>query len=58
MLKIDTEVLVTLRHLFDEQISEADILAWLYNFEENDWGTALNCSPKFPFTLKRDVLMC
>ena len=41
MLKIDTQVLVTLRHRFDEQISEADILAWLYNFEESDWGTAL-----------------
>lgn len=41
MLKIDTQILVTLRHRFDEQISEADILAWLYNFEESDWGTAL-----------------
>ena len=41
MLKIDTQVLVTLRHRFDEQISEADILAWLYNFEESDWETAL-----------------
>lgn len=41
MLKINTQVLVTLRYRFDEQISEADILAWLYNFEESDWGTAL-----------------
>lgn len=41
MLKIDTQVLVTLRYRFEEQISEADILAWLYNFEESDWGTAL-----------------
>lgn len=41
MLKIDTQILVTLRHRFDEQISEADILAWLYNFDGSDWGTAL-----------------
>lgn len=30
-----------LSHRFDEQVSEADILNWLYNFDEADWGDAI-----------------
>lgn len=41
MLKINTRYLSILKHRFDEQISESDILAWLYNFEEEDWESAL-----------------
>ena len=41
MLKVNPHILTTLRHRFDEQVSEADILAWLYNFDEADWTVAL-----------------
>lgn len=41
MLKVNPHILITLRHRFAEQVSEADILAWLYNFDEADWAVAL-----------------
>lgn len=41
MLKVNPHNLTTLRYRFDEQFSEADILAWLYNFDESDWAVAL-----------------
>ena len=41
MKRVNPYILTTLRHRFDEQVSEADILGWLYNFEEQDWEAAL-----------------
>ena len=41
MIKVNPSILTTLKHRFDEQVSEAAILDWLYNFEEQDWGKAL-----------------
>ena len=41
MIKINPQFLSILKHRFDEQVSESDILAWLYNFEEKDWEAAL-----------------
>lgn len=41
MKKVNPYILKTLKHRFDEQVSEADILGWLYNFEEQDWEAAL-----------------
>lgn len=41
MLKVNTQILTILSHRFDGQVSEADILAWLYNFDEGDWAMAL-----------------
>ena len=41
MNRVNPYILSTLKHRFDEQVSEADILNWLYNFEEQDWGAAL-----------------
>lgn len=41
MTKVNTRFLSILKHRFDEQVSESDILAWLYNFEEKDWEAAL-----------------
>lgn len=41
MKKVNPQTLKILRHRFDEQITEADILAWLYNFQEEDWESAL-----------------
>lgn len=41
MKRVNPHILTTLRHRFDEQVSEADILGWLYNFEEQDWEAAL-----------------
>lgn len=41
MIKINPQFLSILKHRFDEQVSESDIIAWLYNFEEKDWETAL-----------------
>lgn len=41
MIKVNTEILTTLHHRFDEQVSESDILNWLYNFAEEDWSMAL-----------------
>lgn len=33
MIKINPQFLSILKHRFDEQVSESDIIAWLYNFE-------------------------
>lgn len=41
MKRVNPYILSTLKHRFDEQVSEADILGWLYNFEEQDWEAAL-----------------
>lgn len=41
MKRVNPYILTTLKHRFDEQVSEADILGWLYNFEEQDWEAAL-----------------
>lgn len=41
MKRVNPYILTTLKHRFDEQVSEADILGWLYNFEEKDWEVAL-----------------
>ena len=41
MKRVNPYILTTLKHRFDEQVSEADILGWLYNFEEQDWESAL-----------------
>lgn len=41
MKRVNPYILTTLKHRFDEQVSEADILKWLYNFEEQDWEAAL-----------------
>lgn len=41
MRRVNPLILSTLKHRFDEQVSEADILNWLYNFEEQDWDVAL-----------------
>ena len=41
MIRVNPYVLSTLKHRYDEQVSEADILEWLYNFEELDWDAAL-----------------
>lgn len=41
MIRVNSEFLSTLRYRFDEQITESDILNWLYNFEESDWESAL-----------------
>ena len=41
MIRVNPSILTTLRHRFDEQVFEADILDWLYNFEEQDWWVAL-----------------
>lgn len=42
MKRVNPYILTTLRYRFDEQVSEADILGWLYNFEEQDWELALS----------------
>ena len=34
MLKVNPHNLTTLRYRFDGQVSETDILTWLYNFDE------------------------
>lgn len=41
MLKVNPHNLTTLRYRFDGQVSEADILTWLYNFDEADWAVAM-----------------
>lgn len=41
MKRLNPSILSILKHRFDEQVSEADILEWLYNFEEQDWDAAL-----------------
>ena len=41
MIRVNTDLLTALRHRFDEQVTEAEILSWLYNFDEDDWETAL-----------------
>lgn len=41
MIRVNTEVLSALKYRFDEQITESNILKWLYNFEESDWESAL-----------------
>ena len=41
MKRVNPYILTTLKHRFDEQVSEADILSWLYNFDEQDWEAAL-----------------
>ena len=57
MLKVNPHILTTLRHRFDEQVSEADILAWLYNFDEADWTVALTLLNQVSFILKQGVPM-
>lgn len=41
MPKVNPSILKTLRYRFENQVSEADILSWLYNFQEDDWEKAL-----------------
>ena len=41
MRKVNADFLSVLKHRFDEQITESDILKWLYNFEDTDWESAL-----------------
>lgn len=41
MRKVNPYILSTLSHRFDEQVLEADILNWLYNFDEKDWNCAI-----------------
>lgn len=41
--------LTQLRYQFDNQVTEADILAWLYNFEEDEWGMALRLLSEVQF---------
>ena len=41
MKRVNPYILSTLKHRFDEQVSEADILNWLYNFDEQDWEVAI-----------------
>lgn len=41
MLKINPSFLLNLKYHFHEDISESDILRWLYNFDKQDWEYAL-----------------
>ena len=41
MKRVNPYILSTLKHRFDEQVSEADILNWLYNFDEQDWEVSI-----------------
>lgn len=49
MTRVNPYILTTLRHRFDEQVSEADILEWLYNFEEQDWELVLTLLNRVTF---------
>lgn len=49
MKKINPEVLSILSNRFDRQVSEADILSWIYNFEESDWEKAIALLDKVVF---------
>lgn len=41
MKRINPEILSILSNRFDRQVSEADILSWIYNFDECDWEKAI-----------------
>lgn len=49
MTRIDPSKLTELRYQFDNQVTEADILTWIYNFEEKDWGYAIRLLEEVQF---------
>lgn len=49
MKKINPEILSILSNRFDRQVSESEILAWIYNFDESDWEKAISLLDKVEF---------
>lgn len=46
MQHVNPQILTMLSRKFDSDVNEADVLNWLYNFEEPDWQMALHLLTK------------